>query len=81
MPAVQLAAVNQQHRLDGRLIEVWGPGTEFGALRVSDGEVSGTGSSSTRSASSMTELSRQVSTSQAGRRGFRAIVAATAPAS
>jgi 2-polyprenyl-6-methoxyphenol hydroxylase-like FAD-dependent oxidoreductase len=25
--------------LDGRLIEVWGPGTEFGALRVSDGEV------------------------------------------
>jgi 2-polyprenyl-6-methoxyphenol hydroxylase-like FAD-dependent oxidoreductase len=23
----------------GRLVEVWGPGTEFGALRVSDGEV------------------------------------------
>ena len=25
--------------LDGRLTEVWGPGTEFGALRVSDGEI------------------------------------------
>jgi 2-polyprenyl-6-methoxyphenol hydroxylase-like FAD-dependent oxidoreductase len=24
---------------DGRLIETWGPGTEFGALRVSDGEL------------------------------------------
>jgi 2-polyprenyl-6-methoxyphenol hydroxylase-like FAD-dependent oxidoreductase len=24
---------------DGRLVEVWGPGTEFGALRVSDSEV------------------------------------------
>jgi 2-polyprenyl-6-methoxyphenol hydroxylase-like FAD-dependent oxidoreductase len=24
---------------DGRLVEVWGPGTEFGALRVSDSEI------------------------------------------
>jgi 2-polyprenyl-6-methoxyphenol hydroxylase-like FAD-dependent oxidoreductase len=24
---------------DGRLIEVWGPGTEFGALRISDSEI------------------------------------------
>jgi 2-polyprenyl-6-methoxyphenol hydroxylase-like FAD-dependent oxidoreductase len=32
-------AVIPDTSLDGRLIEVWGPGTEFGALRVSDGEI------------------------------------------
>ena len=32
-------AVIRDAGLDGRLIEVWGPGTEFGALRVSDGEI------------------------------------------
>jgi 2-polyprenyl-6-methoxyphenol hydroxylase-like FAD-dependent oxidoreductase len=32
-------AVIPDTRLDGRLIEVWGPSTEFGALRVNDGEI------------------------------------------
>jgi 2-polyprenyl-6-methoxyphenol hydroxylase-like FAD-dependent oxidoreductase len=32
-------AVIPDTSLDGGLIEVWGPGTEFGALRVSDSEV------------------------------------------
>jgi 2-polyprenyl-6-methoxyphenol hydroxylase-like FAD-dependent oxidoreductase len=45
MPAPRYAgstswrAVIPDTRLDGRLIEVWGPGTEFGALRVNDGEI------------------------------------------
>lgn len=32
-------AVISDTSIPGRLVEVWGPGTEFGALRVSDGEV------------------------------------------
>ena len=32
-------AVIPDTAFEGRLVEVWGPGTEFGALRVSDGEV------------------------------------------
>ncbi len=32
-------AVISDTDFDGRLVEVWGPGTEFGALRVSAGEV------------------------------------------
>lgn len=32
-------AVIPDAAFDGRLIEVWGPGTEFGALRVSDSEI------------------------------------------
>lgn len=32
-------AVISDTDFEGRLVEVWGPGTEFGALRVSDGEV------------------------------------------
>jgi 2-polyprenyl-6-methoxyphenol hydroxylase-like FAD-dependent oxidoreductase len=32
-------AVIPDSSLDGRLTEVWGPGAEFGALRVSDGEI------------------------------------------
>lgn len=32
-------AVIPDGAFDGRLVEVWGPGTEFGALRVSDSEV------------------------------------------
>jgi len=32
-------AVIPDAAFDGRLVEVWGPGTEFGALRVSDSEV------------------------------------------
>jgi 2-polyprenyl-6-methoxyphenol hydroxylase-like FAD-dependent oxidoreductase len=32
-------AVIRNTDLDGRLVEVWGPGTEFGSLRISDGEV------------------------------------------
>lgn len=32
-------AVIPDTAFDGRLVEVWGPGTEFGALRVNDGEV------------------------------------------
>jgi 2-polyprenyl-6-methoxyphenol hydroxylase-like FAD-dependent oxidoreductase len=32
-------AVIPDTAFDGRLVEVWGPGTEFGALRVSDEEV------------------------------------------
>ena len=32
-------AVIRDTAFDGRLIEVWGPGTGFGALRISDGEV------------------------------------------
>lgn len=32
-------AVISDTAFEGRLVEVWGPGTEFGALRVSDGEV------------------------------------------
>ena len=32
-------AVIPDTSLDGRLTEVWGPGTEFGALRVSDSEI------------------------------------------
>ena len=32
-------AVIGDSAFEGRLVEVWGPGTEFGALRVGDGEV------------------------------------------
>jgi 2-polyprenyl-6-methoxyphenol hydroxylase-like FAD-dependent oxidoreductase len=32
-------AVIPDSAFDGRLVEVWGPGTEFGALRVSDSEI------------------------------------------
>ena len=32
-------AVISDSDFEGRLVEVWGPGTEFGALRVSDGEI------------------------------------------
>ncbi|HEV3288806.1 MAG TPA: FAD-dependent monooxygenase, partial [Streptosporangiaceae bacterium] len=32
-------AVISDTAFEGRLVEVWGPGTEFGALRVGDGEV------------------------------------------
>ena len=32
-------AVIPDAAFDGRLVEVWGPGTEFGALRVSDSEI------------------------------------------
>jgi 2-polyprenyl-6-methoxyphenol hydroxylase-like FAD-dependent oxidoreductase len=32
-------AVIQDAVFDGRLVEVWGPGTEFGAMRVSDSEI------------------------------------------
>src|SRR5580704_1687297 len=32
-------AVISDAAFEGRLVEVWGPGTEFGALRVGDGEV------------------------------------------
>jgi 2-polyprenyl-6-methoxyphenol hydroxylase-like FAD-dependent oxidoreductase len=32
-------AVISDTSIPGRLVEVWGPGTEFGSLRVSDGEV------------------------------------------
>ena len=32
---------------DGRLVEVWGPGTEFGAMRVSESEITGTENSAT----------------------------------
>jgi len=68
-PAVQLAAGHRNTGLDGRLIEVWGPGTEFGALRVSDRRVYWYGEFLTRRRSFDDERSRQVSTSQAGRRG------------
>lgn len=32
-------AVIPDTAFDGRLVEVWGPGTEFGALRISDSEI------------------------------------------
>jgi 2-polyprenyl-6-methoxyphenol hydroxylase-like FAD-dependent oxidoreductase len=32
-------AVVPDTELDGRLVEVWGPGCEFGAMRIADGEI------------------------------------------
>jgi 2-polyprenyl-6-methoxyphenol hydroxylase-like FAD-dependent oxidoreductase len=73
-------AVIQDAVFDGRLIEVWGPGTEFGALRVNDSEVYWYGEFlHPEGASFADELAAARSHFAGWSPWIRAIVAATSP--